>query len=77
VAFHFDISPVEQGNVADNGEAKARAAGFAAAAFIRAVKPFKDAVYMFGGDADAFVFYLNNKLFTFLKSVNINQGIIA
>jgi hypothetical protein len=76
MAFRFDFSVMEQGDVADNGKAETCASGFAASASIRAVKTFKNAVYMLGGYADALVSYFDNK-FPLIESENGNRRIFT
>jgi hypothetical protein len=60
VAVYFYRTPVEQGYVTDYGKSQAGTAGILAPAAVNPVKPLKDAVKMFRGNAGALVLYRNN-----------------
>ena len=58
LALQVDAGVVQQGDMLDDGQPQAGAAGGLAAAFIHAVEPLKHAGLAVLGDADAVILYL-------------------
>src|SRR5699024_5037968 len=54
-AFQFDLGAVDGGDVLDDGQAQAGAAGLLAAALVHAVEPLKHPLLILRRDADAVV----------------------